>query len=126
LSSSVPTEVFTDEKKELIEFKIVNITRSVGWGFAIILNGVLFYWTLHLFIAEEMYLKENNYTWVFSFIFGQIMGLFVYSLIILFFLAFTTICCRKKKGCLVRALRQSSTIYDDYEFTLQFKSKPLD
>jgi hypothetical protein len=120
---SIDTEVFTDEKKELLEFKVVTVTRIIAWVLAIGINGFIFYYTMYLFVEEEMYSQSFEYTWVFSFLFGQLIGFFLYSFIILFLLASMTMCCRNKKGCVLRVMRQSATVYEDYAYTLDFKSK---
>lgn len=116
--SSIDTNLFLDEKKELIEFS--NFTNRLFVGFiAFALNLGIIVAVIALFIKEGYYNQDNNYVWVVSFFGSQLIGLFLYAPLALFFLA-RVATKRANKARLARYFRDALYIYEDYQFVVKF------
>ncbi|CDW76030.1 UNKNOWN [Stylonychia lemnae] len=117
---SIDTQLFTDDKKELIEEK--NYVGIIfGNAIALIINVGLFISILAVFISGEYYDMRNQYVWVIVFFGAQLFSFFVSDIFVLWIMASTVSGCLKyKKTCLAKWMRESLYIYEDYRYVIQF------
>eukprot|EP00347_Sterkiella_histriomuscorum_P005949 403354642 len=117
---SIDTQLFVDEKKELVEDRD-RCLRAFGNSLAFMVNVGLFIAVLASFIAGGYYDKRNQYVWVVVFFGAQIFSFFITDLLVLWLMALCVSgCCRKNKTFLTKWMRESLYIYEDYKYVVQF------
>lgn len=117
---SVDTQLFVDEKKEIIE-EVNVLGRVFGNTLALCWNLGIFISVLALFIDEGYYDLPNQYVWVFVFFGAQLFSIFVADALVLYVMALSVSrCCKHKKTLLAKIMRESLYVYEDYRYVVQF------
>lgn len=114
--------VAADDRKELVERKgCAMIFRLILMLFVLaVCTGVCLI-VGYIYYTESYFNHENSYTWVVVFFASQVIGFFVYDLIIISMISCcVSKCCRKNKVCLTRVCKESLYVYEDLSFVSQF------
>eukprot|EP00347_Sterkiella_histriomuscorum_P001938 403370091 len=117
---SLESQLDADEKKELIE-QSRYCGRMFGNIIAMIINLGILVAVFYFYITEEYYMEDNNWIWVVVFFASQFLGFILIDFLVLIFMALCVAkCCKKKKSCLARWMKESLYIYEDYKYVCQF------
>ena len=117
---SIDTNLFLDEKKELIEERN-SYSRTLSNILLLLVNVALLAAVLYFYIRDGYYNLDNYYIWIVAFFGSQVFAFAVTDMLVLFLLAkIVAQWAHKRKVVLASLFRESLYIYEDYRYVVQF------
>ena len=74
-----------------------------------------------LYYTESYYNHGNNYTWVVVFFASQLFGFLIIDMLIILMITLSvSVCCKNRKVCLARMMRESLYTHEDYMYIAEY------